>query len=64
MRPNSYVIIFTPHAEPEIGIIQQRISPQIFVVTIGEVAVIVSRRHIERLKPRERRAYRKSRRSH
>ena len=60
MRPNSYVLITAPHAEPEIGIIRERISPHSFIVSVGEIAMTVARRQIERMKPRQRRNYRKS----
>lgn len=64
MRPNSYVLIHAPNAEPEIGIIQERTSPNSFIVLVGEVSLPFSRRQIERLKPRQRRNYRNSQRGH
>jgi hypothetical protein len=62
VRANSYVIVFAPATEPQVGIIRERISPHQFVVAVGAVALTVSRRQIVRMKPRQRRAYRKSQR--
>lgn len=65
MRPNSYVIVYGERfAEPQVGIIRRRITHHRFIVTVGTVAVTVSRFEIERMKPAERRAYRASRRGH
>jgi len=65
MRPNSYVLVTpAPNAEPLVGIISERLTPHSFIVLVGETALTVTRREIVRMKPRQRRNYRKSQRGH
>ena len=59
MRVNSYVLVYSDRfTEPQVGIIRRRITHRRFIVTVGEIAVTVSRYEIERMKPAARRAYR------
>lgn len=59
MRANSYVLVFGgKYGEPEVGIIQERITPHRFAVLVGGAVITVTRRHVERMKPRQRRNFR------
>jgi hypothetical protein len=62
VRVSSYVIVYEPATEPQVGVITQRLSPHRFIVSVGAVAVTVTRRQIVRMKPGQRRAFRKGRR--
>lgn len=63
MRANSYVYVFGGvGAEPEVGIVERRITPNRLAVRVRGVVIAVARCYVERMKPAERRAYRAARR--
>lgn len=65
MRVNSYVFVYGgPDAEPEVGIIKQLVTPHRIAVLVRGVTITVPRRYLERMKPRQRRAYRSTRRGY